>query len=120
MLAKLDRSVINQKTLKNVIRATGVGLHTGEKIYFTLRPAPINTGIIFIRVDVEPAVKIPAKNSFVGATTLATTIINEGYNVSTIEHLMSAFSGLGIDNVYVEVSGPELPIMDGSAAILFF
>ena len=116
----MDRSVINQKTLKNVIRATGVGLHTGEKIYLTLRPAPINTGIIFIRVDVEPAVKIPAKNSFVGATTLATTIINEGYNVSTIEHLMSAFSGLGIDNAYVEVSGPELPIMDGSATNFVF
>ncbi|MDC2964429.1 UDP-3-O-acyl-N-acetylglucosamine deacetylase [Gammaproteobacteria bacterium] len=112
--------MINQKTLKNVIRATGVGLHTGEKIYLTLRPAPIDTGIIFIRVDADPVVEIPAKNAFVGATTLATTIISDGYNVSTIEHLMSAFSGLGIDNVYVEVSGPELPIMDGSAANFVF
>ena len=112
--------MINQRTLKNVIRATGVGLHTGEKIYLTLRPAPIDTGIIFIRVDADPVVEIPAKNAFVGATTLATTIINEGYNVSTIEHLMSAFSGLGIDNAYVEVSGPELPIMDGSATNFVF
>lgn len=112
--------MINQRTLKNVIRATGVGLHTGEKIYLTLRPAPVDTGVIFIRVDADPVVKIPAKNAFVGATTLATTLINDGYNVSTIEHLMSAFSGLGIDNVYVEVSGPELPIMDGSAANFVF
>ena len=112
--------MINQRTLKNVIRATGVGLHTGEKIYLTLRPAPIDTGIIFIRVDADPVVEIPAKNAFVGATTLATTIISDGFNVSTIEHLMSAFSGLGIDNVYVEVSGPELPIMDGSAANFVF
>ncbi|MBC10084.1 MAG: UDP-3-O-[3-hydroxymyristoyl] N-acetylglucosamine deacetylase [Gammaproteobacteria bacterium] len=112
--------MINQRTLKNVIRATGVGLHTGEKIYLTLRPAPVDTGVVFLRVDADPVVKIPAKNAFVGATTLATTLINDGYNVSTIEHLMSAFSGLGIDNVYVEVSGPELPIMDGSAANFVF
>ena len=112
--------MINQRTLKNVIRATGVGLHTGEKIYLTLRPAPIDTGIIFIRVDADPVVEIPAKNAFVGATTLATTIISDGFNGSTIEHLMAAFSGLGIDNVYVEVSGPELPIMDGSAANFVF
>ena len=112
--------MINQRTLKNVIRATGVGLHTGEKIYLTLRPAPIDTGIIFIRVDADPVIKIPAKNAFVGSTTLATTIIKDGYNISTIEHLMSAFSGLGIDNAYVEVSGPELPIMDGSAANFVF
>ena len=104
--------MIKQRTLKNVIRATGVGIHTGEKIYLTLRPAPIDTGVMFIRVDADPVVKIPAKSAFVGATNLATTITKDGYNISTIEHLMSAFSGLGIDNVYVEVSGPELPIME--------
>lgn len=112
--------MIRQKTLKNVIRATGVGLHTGEKIYLTLRPAAADTGIIFVRVDVEPAVEIPALTEFVGDTTLATTICKDGQKISTIEHLMSAFSGLGIDNAYVEVSGPEMPIMDGSAATFVF
>lgn len=112
--------MIKQKTLKNVIRATGVGLHTGEKIYLTLRPAPADTGIVFVRVDVEPAVEIPALTEFVADTTLATTIAKDGQRISTIEHLMSAFSGLGIDNAFVEVSGPEMPIMDGSAATFVF
>ena len=112
--------MIKQQTLKNVIRATGVGLHTGEKIYLTLRPAPVDTGIVFVRVDVEPAVEIPATTDYVGDTTLATTIMRDGHRISTIEHLMSAFSGLSIDNAYVEVSGPEMPIMDGSAATFVF
>lgn len=112
--------MIRQKTLKNVIRATGVGLHTGEKIYLTLRPAPVDTGIIFVRVDVDPVVEIPALTENVGDTTLATTISMGGQRISTVEHLMSAFSGLGIDNAYVEVSGPEMPIMDGSAATFVF
>ena len=112
--------MIRQKTLKNVIRATGVGLHTGEKIYLTLRPAPAETGIVFIRVDVDPVVEIPALTEYVGDTTLATTIIRNNQRISTIEHLMSAFSGLGIDNAFVEVSGPEMPIMDGSAATFVF
>ena len=112
--------MINQRTLKNVIRATGVGLHTGEKVYLTLRPAPINKGIVFIRVDVETAVEIPALTEYVGDTTLATTIQKDGCRVSTIEHLMAAFSGLGVDNAYVEVCGPEMPIMDGSAATFVF
>ncbi|MEJ6592667.1 MAG: UDP-3-O-acyl-N-acetylglucosamine deacetylase [SAR86 cluster bacterium] len=112
--------MINQRTLKNVIRATGVGLHTGEKVYLTLRPAPINKGIVFIRVDVDTAVEIPALTEYVGDTTLATTIEKDGCRVSTIEHLMAAFSGLGVDNAYVEVSGPEMPIMDGSAATFVF
>jgi UDP-3-O-[3-hydroxymyristoyl] N-acetylglucosamine deacetylase len=112
--------MIRQKTLKNVIRATGVGLHTGEKIYLTLRPAPADTGIVFVRVDVDPAVEIPALTDNVGDTTLATTIMRDGHRISTIEHLMSAFSGLGIDNAFVEVSGPEMPIMDGSAATFVF
>ena len=112
--------MINQRTLKNAIRATGVGLHTGEKVYLTLRPAPVNKGIVFIRVDVEPAVEISALTENVSDTTLATTIMRDGCRVSTIEHLMGAFSGLGIDNAYVEVSGPEMPIMDGSAATFVF
>ncbi len=112
--------MIKQKTLKNVIRATGVGLHTGEKIYLTLRPASADTGIVFVRVDANPAVEIPALTDFVGDTTLSTTIAKDGEPISTIEHLMSAFSGLGIDNAYVEVSGPEMPIMDGSAATFVF
>jgi len=106
--------------LKNVIRATGVGLHTGDKIYLTLRPAAVDSGIIFVRVDTDPTVEIPALTEFVGNTTLATTISRDGQNISTVEHLMSAFSGLGIDNAYVEVSGPEMPIMDGSAATFVF
>jgi UDP-3-O-[3-hydroxymyristoyl] N-acetylglucosamine deacetylase len=112
--------MINQRTLKNVIRATGVGLHTGEKVYLTLRPAPVNTGVVFIRVDVEPAVEIPAATENVGDTTLATTLVKDGQRISTIEHLMSALYGLSIDNVYVEISGPEMPIMDGSAATFVF
>lgn len=112
--------MIKQRTLKNVIRATGVGLHTGEKVYLTLRPAPVNNGIVFVRVDTEPAVEIPALSPRVCDTTLATTIEKDGAKISTIEHLMSALSGLGIDNAYVEVSGPEMPIMDGSAATFVF
>lgn len=110
----------NQRTLKNVIRATGVGLHTGEKVYLTLRPAPADTGIVFVRVDLDPAVEIPARSEYVCDTTLATTIAVGEHRVATIEHLMSALSGLGIDNAYVEVSGPEMPIMDGSAATFVF
>ncbi|MBV1876844.1 MAG: UDP-3-O-acyl-N-acetylglucosamine deacetylase [Pseudomonadales bacterium] len=112
--------MINQRTLHNVIRATGVGLHTGEKVFLTLRPAPVNTGIVFIRTDVDPPTKIPALTENVGDTTLATTISKDNVRVSTIEHLMAAFSGLGVDNAYVEVNGPEMPIMDGSAATFVF
>ncbi|MBQ74426.1 MAG: UDP-3-O-[3-hydroxymyristoyl] N-acetylglucosamine deacetylase [Gammaproteobacteria bacterium] len=112
--------MINQRTLKNVIRAIGVGLHTGEKVYLTLRPAPIDTGIVFVRVDVDPAVEIPAATEYVGDTTLATTLLRDGQRISTVEHLLSALSGLSIDNAYVEVSGPEMPIMDGSAATFVF
>lgn len=112
--------MIKQKSLKNVIRATGVGLHTGEKIYLTLRPAPEDTGIVFVRVDVDPAVEIPALTEYVSDTTMATTIARDGQHISTVEHLMSAFCGLGVDNAYVEVSGPEMPIMDGSAATFVF
>ncbi len=109
-----------QRTLKNVIRATGVGLHTGEKVYLTLRPAPVDTGIVFVRSDLDEPVAIPARVESVGDTTMATTLVNGSVSISTIEHLMSAFAGLGVDNAFVDVSAPELPIMDGSAAPFVF
>jgi UDP-3-O-[3-hydroxymyristoyl] N-acetylglucosamine deacetylase len=112
--------MIKQRTLKNVIRATGVGLHTGEKVYLTLRPAVPDTGIVFRRVDLESPVDIPAKAENVGDTRLSTTLVKDGVRISTVEHLLSAFAGLGIDNAYVDVSAPEVPIMDGSAGPFVF
>ena len=109
-----------QRTLKNVIRATGVGLHSGEMVYMTLRPAPVNTGIVFRRVDLEPVVEIPASAGLVTETTLCTGLTCEGAKVQTVEHLMSAMAGLGVDNAYVELSSAELPIMDGSAGPFVF
>ena len=112
--------MIKQRTLKNLIRATGVGMHTGEKVYLCLRPAPPNTGIVFSRTDNDSPVPIQASADNVSDTTMATSI-GEGPNkISTIEHLMSALAGLGIDNAFVDVSAPELPIMDGSAAPFVF
>jgi len=113
-------SRIRQHTLNNVIRATGVGLHTGDTVYLTLRPAPIDHGIVFVRNDLEPGVALPARVGYVGDTNMATTLTDGVTTVSTIEHLMSALAGLGIDNAVVEVSAPELPIMDGSAAPFVF
>jgi UDP-3-O-[3-hydroxymyristoyl] N-acetylglucosamine deacetylase len=113
-------SMIWQRTLKNVIRATGVGLHTGEKVYLTLRPAAPDTGIVFRRVDLDPAVEIRACAENVGDTRLSSTLVQDGVRVSTVEHLLSAFAGLGIDNAYVDVSAPEVPIMDGSAGPFVF
>ena len=112
--------MIPQRTLKNVIRATGVGLHTGDKVLLALRPAPPNTGIVFRRVDFDPVVEIPASVDFVGDTRMSTTLQREGVNVSTVEHLMSAFAGLGIDNAYVDLDAAEVPIMDGSAGPFVF
>ena len=112
--------MLRQRTLKNSIRATGVGLHTGHKVYMTLRPATDNTGIIFRRVDLEPVVDIPAAAALVGDTMLGTSLVKAGTKVSTVEHLMAAFAGLGIDNAYVDLSAPEVPIMDGSAAPFVF
>ncbi|MBT2968792.1 MAG: UDP-3-O-acyl-N-acetylglucosamine deacetylase [gamma proteobacterium symbiont of Ctena orbiculata] len=112
--------MIWQRTLKNVIRATGVGLHTGEKVYLTLRPAAPDTGIVFRRVDLEPPVEIRACAENVGDTRLSSTLVQEGVRVSTVEHLLSAFAGLGIDNAYVDVSAAEVPIMDGSAGPFVF
>lgn len=112
--------MIKQRTLKNVIRATGVGLHTGEKVYLTLRPAQPNTGIIFRRVDLDPVVDVPATSENVSDTRMSTTIEKDGTRISTVEHLMSAFAGLGIDNAYVDLTAPEVPIMDGSAGPFVF
>jgi UDP-3-O-[3-hydroxymyristoyl] N-acetylglucosamine deacetylase len=109
-----------QRTLKNVIRATGVGLHTGEKVFLTLRPAPVDTGIVFRRVDLERPVLIKAACGNVGDTRLSTTLIVDNVRISTVEHLLSALAGLGIDNAFVDVSAPEVPIMDGSAGPFVF
>ncbi len=112
--------MLKQRTLKNVIRATSVGLHTGKKVYITLRPAPINTGIIFCRTDLDPIVEIPARVEYVGETQLATTLVKDGVRIATVEHLLSAFAGLGIDNAYIDVTEPEVPIMDGSSEPFVF
>jgi UDP-3-O-[3-hydroxymyristoyl] N-acetylglucosamine deacetylase len=112
--------MIRQRTLRNAIKATGVGLHTGEKVYLTLAPAPVDTGIVFRRVDLDPIVEIPACAANVGDTTLSTTLVHGGSRVSTVEHLLSAMAGLGIDNAFVDVSASEVPIMDGSAGPFVF
>lgn len=112
--------MIRQRTLKTTIRATGVGLHTGEKVYLTLRPAPVDTGIVFRRVDLDPAVEIEAKPENVGDTTLSTCLVKDNVRISTVEHLLSAMAGLGLDNAYIDVSAPEVPIMDGSASPFVF
>jgi len=112
--------MIRQRTLKNVIRATGVGLHTGEKVYLTLRPAPVDAGIIFRRVDLDPPVEVRAKAENVGDTTLSSTLADGEIRISTVEHLLSALAGLGIDNTYVDLSAAEVPIMDGSAGPFVF
>jgi UDP-3-O-[3-hydroxymyristoyl] N-acetylglucosamine deacetylase len=111
---------LQQRTLNNTIRATGVGLHTGEKVYVTLRPAPVDSGIVFVRSDLDEVVELKAHALNVGATTMATSLTDGKHEISTIEHLMSAFAGLGVDNAIVEVSAAELPIMDGSAAPFVF
>lgn len=112
--------MIKQRTLKNAIRTTGVGLHTGDQIHLTLLPAPVDTGIVFRRVDLDPPVEIKASAQNVGETTLSTCLIKDDVRVSTVEHLMSAMAGLGIDNAIVELNAPEIPIMDGSAGPFVF
>ena len=112
--------MLRQRTLKTTIRATGVGLHSGEKVYMTLRPAAENAGITFHRVDLEDPVDIPADPRLVGETMLGTTLTKDGVNVATVEHLMSAVAGLGIDNLHVDLSAAEVPIMDGSAGPFVF
>lgn len=112
--------MLNQRTLKNAIRATGVGLHTGKKVLMTLRPAPANTGIVFRRTDLPNPVDVPAQAHLVGETMLGTTLIQGEVKICTVEHLLSALAGLGIDNCFVELSAPEVPIMDGSAGPFVF
>ncbi len=112
--------MLRQRTLKNVIRATGVGLHGGEKVFLTLRPAPVDTGIVFRRIDLEPVVEMPAAATLVTETTLCTGLSRDGAKVQTVEHLMSALAGLGIDNAYIELSAAEVPIMDGSSGPFVF
>ncbi len=115
---------MKQKTLSNKIKAKGVGLHTGHEAILTLHPAPINTGIVFRRVDVDPIVEFPVSPNLVGETTLCTTIVRDiagsKVKIATIEHLMSALAGVGIDNVYIDITSDEVPIMDGSAAHFLF
>ncbi len=112
--------MVGQRTLKNVIRATGIGLHTGRKILMTVRPAAPDTGIIFRRTDLSLPVEIPARAENVGDTMMGTSLVKGDVRISTVEHLLSAFAGLGIDNAYVEVNAPEVPIMDGSAGHFVF
>jgi len=112
--------MIRQRTLNNTIRATGVGLHSGEKVYLTLKPAPVDSGIIFRRVDLDPVIDIPANALQVGETTLSTTLVKDNAKVDTVEHLLSAMAGLGIDNAIVELSAQEVPIMDGSSGPFVF
>lgn len=112
--------MIHQRTLKNIVRATGVGLHTGEKVYLTLRPAAPDTGIVFRRIDLAEPVEIKAEPHAVGDTRLSSTLEKNGVRVATVEHLMSALAGLGIDNAYIDLTAPEVPIMDGSAGPFVF
>jgi UDP-3-O-[3-hydroxymyristoyl] N-acetylglucosamine deacetylase len=108
--------MLRQRTLKSLVSASGVGLHTGRKVRITLRPAPPDTGIVFRRTDLEVPVDIPARAELVGEARLASTLVQGEVKVHTVEHLMSALGGLGIDNAYVDLDAPELPIMDGSAS----
>ena len=112
--------MIMQRTLRNEIRATGVGLHTGDKVYMALKPAPVDSGIVFRRTDLDPVVEIKGLALNVGETTLSTALVSGEVKVSTVEHLLAALAGLGVDNAYVELSAPEVPIMDGSAGPFVF
>ena len=113
--------MIFQRTVQKMVKTTGVGLHSGDKVTLTIKPAPINSGIKLVRTDLEPAVVIPAVAKLVRETTMCTALVNDdGVRISTIEHLFSALAGLGIDNAIIEVNAPEIPIMDGSASPFVF
>jgi UDP-3-O-[3-hydroxymyristoyl] N-acetylglucosamine deacetylase len=112
--------MVRQRTLAKEVKTAGVGVHTGQMVYTTLRPAPVNTGIVFRRVDLNPVVEIPAITANIGDTSMCTCLVKDGARVATVEHLMSALAGLGVDNLYVELTAPELPIMDGSAGPYVF
>lgn len=111
---------MKQRTLKEAVRATGIGLHGGEKVYMTLRPAPANSGIVFRRLDLPEPIDIPANALNVTETMLGTTLEHRNAKVGTVEHLLAAMAGLGIDNAFVELTAAEVPIMDGSAAPFVF
>ena len=112
--------MIKQRTLKNTVRATGVGIHTGQKVYITLKPAPVDTGIVFRRVDYKRPFPIKADARNVGETSMSTTLLKNGIRIGTVEHLMAAFAGMNIDNCYVDLSASEVPIMDGSSGPFVF
>ena len=113
--------MIKQRTLKRIVQATGVGLHTGKKVTLTMRPAPANTGVIYRRTDLNPPVDFPADAKSVRDTMLCTCLVNEhDVRISTVEHLNAALAGLGIDNIVIEVDAAEIPIMDGSASPFVF
>jgi UDP-3-O-[3-hydroxymyristoyl] N-acetylglucosamine deacetylase len=112
--------MLRQRTLKTIIKTTGVGLHSGAKVSLVLRPAQVDSGVVFRRVDLDPPVDLKADPFGVGDTRMASCLEQHGAKVATVEHLMSALAGLGIDNIYIDVDAPELPIMDGSAAPFVF
>ena len=112
--------MLAQRTIRNKVTASGVGLHSGKKVNLVLHPADPDTGVVFRRTDGDKVVEIPALLNFVGNTTLSTTLENDGYEISTIEHLLSALAGTGVDNCIIECDGPEIPIMDGSSAQFVF
>ena len=116
----ISRFMSYQRTLKSKVHSTGIGLHSGKKVNLTLRPAPVNTGIVFRRTDLSGSPQVSACPSCVGDTKLSTTLMKDGATISTVEHLMSAFAGLGIDNAYVDLDASEIPIMDGSASTFVF
>lgn len=110
-----------QRTLRQAIRASGIGLHSGRKVFMSLLPAGPDTGIVFRRTDLNPSVEVPCRADWLREATMCSTLVDDkGTRVATIEHLMSAFAGLGIDNCIVELSSPEVPIMDGSSAPFVF
>lgn len=118
--ANPTQNMIAQHTLKSIARTVGIGLHSGTRVELCLRPAPIDTGIVFRRTDLDPVVEIAASPAAVGDTRMASTLERDGVKIATVEHLMSALAGLGVDNCYVDVDAPEIPIMDGSAASFVF
>ena len=112
--------MLSQRTIRNKITATGVGLHSGKKVTLTFHPADVNTGIIFRRIDGEKVIEIPALAKYVGDTTLSTSLEKDGYKISTIEHLLSAIAGTGVDNCVIDCDGPEIPVMEGSSTEFVF
>jgi len=120
MISAIKTAMVKQRTLKSSVSVTGVGLHSGEKVTLGLRPAPVNTGIVFRRVDVKPAEEIRARAELVHDTRLSTCMEQNGVRIATVEHLMSALAGLGVDNAYIDLDSAEVPIMDGSAGTFVF